>query len=134
MYNLDIYIFYFSHLFSSLIKLEFLDLKDNRVTYVNTSAFMELHSLKAVNMTNNMLTFENRGLSNKLSPLYNCHKLEDVQLANNSLIKIFADWRYFEVLETLNLAYNNISKIQVTNNTENFIASFLNSVYFYRIR
>lgn len=109
-----------NYLFSSLNKLEFLDLKNNRLTQIQREAFITLSSLKAVNMSNNMLTFENSSVSElidlfgKRSPLHLCRNLEDIQLANNSLTEIFADWRLAMTnLETVNLAHNKISQIEV---------------------
>lgn len=103
------------YLFSSLNKLEFLDLKNNRLTHIGTDAFISLNSLKAVNISNNMLTFGDASVSffGTGSPLHECHMLEDIQLANNSLTEIFTDWKLsMNNLETVNLAYNKISKIR----------------------
>lgn len=89
---------------------------DNRITRVEPQAFQILTSLKTVNLSNNMLAFDDisKNGNSVLSPLNYCRMLENIQLENNTLNMIFPDWLHFENLEFINLAYNNISQITVS--------------------
>ena len=108
---------FYSYMFTSLQKLEFLDLKNNRLKHIEMDAFITLTSLKAVNFANNTLTFCDTPVMDmfgKRSPLRRCRMLEDIQLANNSLTDICVDWKLsMNNLKIVNLAYNKISQIRV---------------------
>lgn len=98
-------------MFYYLYKLEILDLKWNRLTNIEEEAFGSLSSLTTLDMSNNMLTFEDKSSN---SVFRKCTNLEDVQLQNNSVTTIHLVWSFMENLQTLNLAYNKISHLRVS--------------------
>lgn len=75
--------------------LEDLDIKDN---IEPQSAFITLKQLRLVDMSNNMLTFEDISETRTiaLSHFKFCDSLEDIQLTDNSLTKIFINWQECE--------------------------------------
>lgn len=111
-FNYNVFLFY-SNLFSSLRNLRELDLKENRLRHIDSQAFIAFKKLGILDMSNNLLQFTDTSMRRTMSPLKFCDMLEDLQLANNSLTKIFIDWREFKELHILNLAHNAISHIKV---------------------
>uniref|UniRef100_A0A1B6KMM9 TIR domain-containing protein n=1 Tax=Graphocephala atropunctata TaxID=36148 RepID=A0A1B6KMM9_9HEMI len=104
-------------LFLQLGRLEYLDMRFNRISKVQENQFYGLESLKYLNISDNQLTSLaltiQLGDFGNYSVLQNCKNLEDLQLANNSLTEIYADWRIlFRRLHILNLAFNNIQQVQ----------------------
>ncbi|XP_046673233.1 LOW QUALITY PROTEIN: protein toll-like [Homalodisca vitripennis] len=105
-------------LFLHLSKLEFLDLRFNRIQEIKGEQFYGLESLKSLNISDNQLsslapTTQLNDFGN-YSVLQNCKNLEDLQLANNSLTEVYADWKMLlNRLHILNLAFNNIQIVEI---------------------
>lgn len=82
--------------------------------------FKNLEKLKSLNISDNQLTTLSQTVQllddfGNYSVLQKCNQLEDLQLANNSLMEIYTDWRLLKVnLHTLNLAFNSIQSVTVS--------------------
>lgn len=105
--------------FQSLESLEVLNLDRNRLGVIDGRAFTRNRQLKRVDLSHNVLTFASddvisRNEFGSLSPLHLCEKLEMLNLANNTLGEIFADWLTKPHLSKLDLQYNKIKKLQVS--------------------
>jgi len=108
-----------SRLFLQLKSLDFLDLRFNKLHDIHGEQFKNLERLRALNMSDNRLTTLAQTVQllddfGKYSVLQKCNQLEDLQLANNSLQEIYADWKLLKVnLHTLNLAFNQLRSVTI---------------------
>lgn len=82
-------------------------------------SFTSLKGLKIAKFSNNRLTlqsiFSEYYEFGSNSPFHHCVVLKELYLANNSISKIFDDWKLSDLqLRKLDLRYNNISFITVS--------------------
>lgn len=131
--TLQIFVCLYRGLFSELNKLEYLDLRYNKLVHFKPNTFNGLTNLQTLNMSDNQLTFEDleetAGLDDfgPRSPLNNCKNLQDLQLANNSIKEVFSDWRLvMGSLRKLNLAHNKITRLEVSPATVIQYGKFIN--------
>lgn len=94
-----------------------MDLRFNKIKEIK-GVFDGLVKLKAINISDNQLTTITSNIQIKdgygpYSVFQKCNKLEDLQLANNSLTEIYGDWRLLVSLHTLNVAFNRIPRVEV---------------------
>jgi len=114
-------------MFSGLIALKELNMQENRLMSISEQSFVSLKkSLRIVRLSRNNLTlrpahgmFQYRDEYGAKSPFHDCEELEELYLANNSISEIFSDWVVSNFkLRKLDLKYNNISVISVSNSRQ----------------
>ena len=98
-------------------------MSNNFLRHVDINTFQSTPNLKVINLANNKLSFlDNEGYLEggprhhdafgDYSPLRHCLKLEKINLSNNSITDIFADWRLNMLrLSILNLSHNALQSL-----------------------
>lgn len=98
-------------------------MQNNFLRHIDINTFQSTPNLKVINLANNKLSFlDNEGYLEggprhhddfgDYSPLRHCLKLEKINLSNNSITDIFADWRLNMLrLNILNLSHNALQSL-----------------------
>ncbi|XP_034945149.1 uncharacterized protein [Chelonus insularis] len=133
------------NVFSTLKKLEVLDLSKNHITTISTKLLNRLSSLRAIKMEHNgLMTIDPKAFQNLnslqfahfsynnltlkspvitnidehrlISPFHFCQDtLEELFIDHNNITEVFSDWTTAPRLRTLNLAYNQLYYLQISN-------------------
>lgn len=102
-------------LFNGLKNLKNLNMANNKLQLIDYNAFSRTNNLVHINLANNLLSFSSPTFDDSYgsySPFKNLVMLSTLNLSNNSLTSIFADWRLsLLTLKKLDLSYNNIKDV-----------------------
>lgn len=107
-------------LFSGLKNLKNLNMANNKLQLIDYNAFSRTNNLVSINLANNLLSFSLPTFDDSYgsySPFKNLPMVKYLNLANNSLINIFADWRLsLLTLKNLDLSHNRIKDVSIHGN------------------
>ncbi|XP_054725896.1 protein toll-like isoform X2 [Anastrepha obliqua] len=120
-----------SELFSPLASLEHLHLDNNNLVNINFNAFRDTANLKFLSLENNQIDLAdaNGTIDNMTSPFQFLHKIEELNLRNNSIKYLHRDWKTKLIeMKKLDLSYNNIRALNVSNIFLFFISKSLAEV------
>lgn len=107
----------FSEIFQSLVNLQNLYLKNNRLQVLSTRMFDFTVNLRVLDLSNNLLNFTRPSFYGNIevpqSPLQRLRQLETLNLRNNSIEIIHHDFSILMTqLKKLDLSYNKITYVQ----------------------